>query len=51
MSKMGFSEQEVELMTYTKYDLLFEEYAKTHNFETKRGLYAEERKIVSLMDI
>ncbi len=51
MAKLNFTEEEIELMTYTKYDLLFEEYAKTHNFETKHGLYAEERKKVSLMDI
>lgn len=48
---MGYTEEEVSRMYYEKWNAVFAEYRKLHNFKTKQGLWGEEKKRVSPRDL
>ena len=53
MTRLGFTYEQTQHLTFGKYVDMFEAYKNIYNFETKRMLYKieEEKEVSSLMDL
>ncbi len=48
--QMGFTEKEISRMYLSKWDELFDQFKKYHNFKMQRGLF-KAQKVASLLDL
>ena len=49
--QIGYSEREIAHMYFGKWEDLFKEFRKMHNYKMKRLIFEEEKKVASLMDL